>query len=64
MNISNERKQAKLKMYIYLGICILCFIVMVTAIIFQWHRITIVSVLAGGWASRYYASWRNKYLMP
>lgn len=64
MSISNERKQAKLKMYIYLGICILCFIVMVTAIIFQWHRITIVSVLAGGWASRYYASWRNKYLMP
>ena len=60
----NERKRAKIKMYIYLGICILCFIVMVTSITFQWHRTTIIAILAGGWASRYYANWRNKYLMP
>ena len=64
MSISNERKRAKTKMYIYLGICILCFITMVTAITFHWHRTTIIAVLAGGWASRYYANWRNKYLMP
>lgn len=64
MSISNERKQANIKMYIYLGICILCFITMVTAITLHCHRTTIVAVLAGGWASRYYASWRKKYLMP
>ena len=59
-----ERKRAKIKMYIYLGICILCFITMVTAITFHLHRTTIIAVLAGGWTSRYYAKWRNKYLMP
>ena len=64
MNISNERKKAKRMMYLFLGISILCFLIMVTAITFHYHRITIISVLAGGWASRYYASWRNKYLMP
>ena len=57
-----ERKRAKIKMYIYLGICILCFIIMVIAITTHYPRIAIASVLAGGWASRYYVSWRNRYL--
>ena len=64
MNNSDEKKRAKRMMYLFLGICILCFIIMVTAITTHYPRITIVSVLAGGWASRYYASWRKKYLMP
>ena len=64
MNLSNERKKAKRMMYLFLGISILCFIIMATAICTQSHRTTIASVLAGGWVSRYYASWRNKYLMP
>ena len=62
MSDSNERKRAKRMMYIYLGICILCFIIMVTAITINSPRITIVAILTGGWASRYYASWRKRYL--
>lgn len=48
MSDSNERKRAKRMMYLFLGICILCFIIMVTAITTHYPRITIVSVLAGG----------------
>ena len=62
MNPSNEQKRAKRMMFLFLGISILCFIGMVTAITTHSHRAAIAAVLAGGWASRYYASWRKKYL--
>ncbi|MBP3679299.1 MAG: hypothetical protein IJD32_04990 [Bacteroidaceae bacterium] len=62
MNPTDEQKHAKRMMYLFLGICILCFIAMVTAITMHTLRWAFAAVLIGGWASRYYASWRNKYL--
>ena len=62
MKLSNEQKRAKKWMYLFLGICIVCFLLFVTALIMQWHRTGIASVIAGGWASRYYINWRKKYL--
>ncbi len=62
MSHSDVKKRAKRKMILYLVVCILCFVTMVTAITLHHHRITIAAILAGGWASRYYASWREKYL--
>lgn len=48
MNPSDEQKHAKRMMYLFLGICILCFIAMVTAITMHTLRWAFAAVLIGG----------------
>ena len=61
MSLPKEKKQAKRMMYLFLGISILCFIIMVTTATIHNHRATAIVALAGMWASNgAYKYWKNQ----
>ena len=61
MSLPKEKKQAKRMMYLFLGISILCFIIMVTTATIHKHLATAIVALAGMWASNgAYKYWKNQ----